>query len=305
VNELKGGGGGQRKKKFEVLKRRTMREAEGMRELLPWVLKALPAKTFPSSAQSTLYKTAAEMRRNPPAEARLQKAPRSEGKASRVDIATAAFLSIEPFHVVDESEAIVGRPQTVLRSWLTVLGTLGLDTSGTDALERLAPNQNPISYQEWDTLASRFRMGGRVRKGLQWEGCKGSGRGYPCGLWTLFHAAVQGAEEKAPAVLRVIRDYMAVFFKCEECAMHFAQEAHALEAEAVDHVSSVLWLWRIHNSVNTRTGPRYGVEPALYEYPSVDTCPDCRTAEGKWDEAKVLVFMRRIYSVATESREEL
>merc|ERR1711871_730358 len=162
------------------------------------------------------------------------------------------------------------------------------------ALDRLGPGQSPVTYQEWDSMVSRFRMRGRTRQRLEWDECQGAGRGYSCGLWTLFHTLVMAAKD-APQALRAIRGYMAAFFKCEECAQHFAQEANTLESHAKDHASSNLWLWQAHNKVNRRTGPRYGVAPGVIEYPTYESCPGCHK-DGKWVDSEVLQYLVRVYS---------
>ncbi|XP_010156327.1 PREDICTED: sulfhydryl oxidase 1, partial [Eurypyga helias] len=96
---------------------------------------------------------------------------------------------------------------------------------------------------------------------VTWVGCQGSEphfRGYPCGLWTVFHlltvqAARSGPDKELPLeVLSTMRCYVRHFFGCQECAQHF----EAMAAESMDRVAgreeAVLWLWSHHNEVNAR-----------------------------------------------------
>jgi thiol oxidase len=69
---------------------------------------------------------------------------------------------------------------------------------------------------------------------MEWQGCKGSSpqyRGYPCSLWTLFHALSVNAAAKDPAfvyggvssVANSMIGYVSQYFSCRECALHFAK----------------------------------------------------------------------------------
>ncbi|XP_054021332.1 sulfhydryl oxidase 1 [Dryobates pubescens] len=147
---------------------------------------------------------------------------------------------------------------------------------------------------------------------VTWVGCQGSERhfrGYPCGLWTLFHlltvqAAQNGPNKELPLeVLSTIRCYVRNFFGCQECAEHF----EAMAAKSMDQVASreeaVLWLWSHHNEVNARLAggdtedPKY---PKL-QWPPPDMCPQCHKEERgvhAWDESAVLTFLKAHFSPA-------
>ncbi|CAK9291525.1 unnamed protein product [Gordionus sp. m RMFG-2023] len=139
-----------------------------------------------------------------------------------------------------------------------------------------------------------------------WIGCKGSApslRGYPCGLWTLFHTLTAGLYLKlnnskiSPALsalqklepynlLVTIREFVRHYFSCHECSMNFARAASHLAPPltSANHVTSltnekddtnnvedvisdaesaVLWLWSTHNAVNERLA-RDASEDPLY-----------------------------------------
>lgn len=85
---------------------------------------------------------------------------------------------------------------------------------------------------------------------VHWSTCRGSDpdkRGYPCGLWNLFHTVFvdaaqtpgglagaalqavqwgkkgQGSGGEGQQLLVALRDFVAHFFTCKDCARHFVQ----------------------------------------------------------------------------------
>ncbi|XP_001602334.1 sulfhydryl oxidase 2 [Nasonia vitripennis] len=142
-----------------------------------------------------------------------------------------------------------------------------------------------------------------------WIGCKGSSptyRGYPCGLWTLFHtltvAAVEesnGLNDNVPPVLAAMHGYIKYFFGCAECSDHFQKMAERRKLfDTHDGKESILWLWRAHNEVNERLAGDDTEDPEhkKIQYPSAQHCPECKRPNGVWDENEVLKFLKRKYS---------
>ncbi|KFQ44019.1 Sulfhydryl oxidase 1, partial [Nestor notabilis] len=134
-------------------------------------------------------------------------------------------------------------------------------------------------------------------------------RGYPCGLWTIFHlltvqAAKSGPDKELPLeVLSIMRCYVRYFFGCQECAQHF----EAMAAESMDRVASrkeaVLWLWSHHNEVNARLAGGDTEDPKFpkLQWPPPDMCPQCHKEEQgvhAWDESAVLTFLKVHFSPA-------
>ena len=145
----------------------------------------------------------------------------------------------------------------------------------------------------------------------EWIGCKGSKpgfRGYPCGLWTLFHTLTvnfAGKHEEHPdmdvtQILGTIHGYVKNFFGCADCAEHFitmAAKNKIFEVNTADE--NILWLWRAHNEVNARLAGDDTEDPMYQkvQYPTSEQCPDCRDENtGDWDEARVLTYLKRKYS---------
>ncbi|XP_027514363.1 sulfhydryl oxidase 1 [Corapipo altera] len=147
---------------------------------------------------------------------------------------------------------------------------------------------------------------------VTWVGCQGSERhfrGYPCGLWTIFHlltvqAAKNGPDKELPLeVLSTMRCYVRNFFGCQECAEHF----EAMAAKSMDRVSSreeaVLWLWSHHNEVNARLAGGDTEDPKFpkLQWPPPDMCPQCHKEERgvhAWEEPAVVTFLKAHFSPA-------
>lgn len=146
----------------------------------------------------------------------------------------------------------------------------------------------------------------------EWMACRGSTprfRGYPCGLWTLFHtltvaAGAEGATTGADAgreVLDAVLGYVTHFFGCQECSRHFqdmAAKPGFAEVRGAD--DAVLWLWRAHNEANARLAGDVTEDPdhPKLQFPSPGRCPDCRGPGDAWKEDRVLVYLKRIYGDA-------
>ncbi|KFO75206.1 Sulfhydryl oxidase 1, partial [Cuculus canorus] len=145
---------------------------------------------------------------------------------------------------------------------------------------------------------------------VTWVGCLGTEphfRGYPCGLWTIFHlltvqAAQSGPDKELPLeVLSTMRCYIRHFFGCRDCAQHF----EAMAAESMDRVASrkeaVLWLWSHHNEVNARLAGGDTEDPKFpkLQWPPPDLCPECHREERgvhAWDEQAVITFLKARFS---------
>ena len=150
--------------------------------------------------------------------------------------------------------------------------------------------------------------------GSNWAACRGwrpTARGYPCGLWLLFHTLLARAPtpRHARQTLAAIRGYVEHFFGCSACATHFGALARGAEAgsgvgampvEADSADAPLLWMWRAHNAVNRRLNTTEGdavLDRSLrkLQWPAREQCPACRDATGEWREVAVASFLRRHY----------
>ncbi|XP_075415916.1 sulfhydryl oxidase 2 [Tenrec ecaudatus] len=209
----------------------------------------------------------------------------------------------------------------------------------TTLLAKLFPGRPPVTkllemLQEWlgslpldrvpynavlDLVNNKMRISGiSLTNHVKWVGCQGSRpelRGYPCGLWMLFHTltvqagahpealAGTGFEGAPQAVLQTLRAYVRTFFGCKECGEHFEEMAK----ESMDAVETpdqaVLWLWKKHNVVNSRLAGHPSEDPRFPKapWPTPDLCPACHEevrGVDSWDESQVLTFLKQHYSRA-------
>ncbi|NWV71392.1 QSOX1 oxidase, partial [Malurus elegans] len=147
---------------------------------------------------------------------------------------------------------------------------------------------------------------------VTWVGCQGSERhfrGYPCGLWTIFHlltvqAAQNGPDKELPQeVLSTMRCYVRNFFGCQECAEHFEAMAAKSMEKVASREESVLWLWSHHNEVNARLAGGDTEDPKFpkLQWPPPDMCPLCHKEElgvHAWVVPAVVVFLKAHFSPA-------
>lgn len=140
-----------------------------------------------------------------------------------------------------------------------------------------------------------------------WLGCRGSRpeyRGYPCSLWTMFHALTVFAELKKTSssdsceVLNSMAAYIKNFFTCSECANHFTEMASTISKNVTTHDDAILWLWAAHNKVNIRLAgdPTEDPKHKKIQFPSASACPQCRDDFGNWKTGSVLQFLKSMYT---------
>lgn len=126
-----------------------------------------------------------------------------------------------------------------------------------------SPNRNQTDAKNLHAIM-RAGSEGYLPPIQPWKSCAGSEkhlRGYPCGLWLLFHVLTVSEYSKPRpdnyvadyhSVLFAMREYVAHFFGCKYCAQHFRQMAETMSEGLRYPNSSVLWLWQAHNQVNER-----------------------------------------------------
>eukprot|EP00095_Tigriopus_kingsejongensis_P002549 maker-scaffold309_size213625-snap-gene-0.17 protein:Tk02549 transcript:maker-scaffold309_size213625-snap-gene-0.17-mRNA-1 annotation:"sulfhydryl oxidase 2" len=128
----------------------------------------------------------------------------------------------------------------------------------------------------------------------EWVGCRGSHpkyRGYPCALWTLFHAlSVNAVLQGDPAitkgkgvsaVAKAMTSYIHHFFSCRHCAQHFAHKVQTLGRLPKSPQDSIIWIWQIHNMANAKLKGDLTEDPVHPKiiWPSPALCPECRVPE--------------------------
>ncbi|CAJ1030287.1 Thioredoxin/Erv1 / Alr family, putative [Leishmania lindenbergi] len=153
-----------------------------------------------------------------------------------------------------------------------------------------------VSVADWQklVLSAGIPYQGTPRH-LRWKTCKGSSwryRGFPCGMWLLYHALTVNvvhadADNNNAEVLFIILDYARNFFSCDACRTHF------LRFQPEKDKDPVLQLWRFHNEVNRRLAEvKEGADPLVRKriFPGPRQCPACyRDAATSNDEERFVV----------------
>ncbi|XP_033728711.1 sulfhydryl oxidase 2-like [Pecten maximus] len=183
-----------------------------------------------------------------------------------------------------------------IHTWLVNVGD---EISGQDWLQRIDSFQTPETY-----LPER----------INWIGCAGSQpqyRGYPCGLWTLFHTLtvnayrIEGSNTNfnKASVLHAIAGYIKHFFGCSDCTKHFLKMAQNIDSEVKNSNDSVLWLWEKHNLANERLKTDFSTDPRhpKVQFPSEETCRQCHKVTSAqqivgWNMPELLKFLIGFYS---------
>jgi hypothetical protein len=159
--------------------------------------------------------------------------------------------------------------------------------------------------------------------------CMQHGSGYTCGLWQLFHIITIGlvewnvlsSMEESQMVVphqaaETIRNFVAEFFQCEECKVHFLNEYDSCghdrcnrlphdntDKDKSDWIQFPLWFYETHNGVNARLREermeRHEESPVTTPqdvlWPPMEACPKCWLSEGRWDEEAVYSYLRLEY----------
>uniref|UniRef100_A0A8C6T0L9 Sulfhydryl oxidase n=1 Tax=Neogobius melanostomus TaxID=47308 RepID=A0A8C6T0L9_9GOBI len=172
-------------------------------------------------------------------------------------------------------------------------------------------SRSEVSYDAFRALLDNTEQAPdtALPEGVRWVGCQGSQphfRGFPCGVWTLFHVltvqAMNSGASDGLVVLSAMRDYVHVFFGCRPCAEHFESMAQESLTEVSHSSTAVLWLWSRHNRVNNRLAGALSEDPYFpkIQWPSPEMCSVCHTVkvngDHKWDLDQVLVFLTSYFS---------
>ncbi|KAL0099235.1 hypothetical protein PUN28_020068 [Cardiocondyla obscurior] len=252
-------------------------------------------------------------------EEQLQSSRKTDDYLYQLDLESALHYSIN--HEIPLMKLIDGEKIQALQKFLTILAgyfPLRRNNVYLEVIHDVVDKKNAMTGEEFSQLAKTTEeemspvYSGAPR---QWIGCKGSTdsyRGYPCGLWTMFHMltvnfalehnkafVTQIVLRDPAAVLRAMYDYIRTFFGCADCAAHFVEMADRnkiFDVRSKDE--AVLWLWRAHNQVNARLSGDDTEDPAhkKIQYPAAEHCPACRYDNDSWNEEEVLRYLKAKYS---------
>ncbi|XP_035737253.1 sulfhydryl oxidase 2-like [Vespa mandarinia] len=233
----------------------------------------------------------------------------------QLDLENALRYSI--YHEVPMTKIIEGEKMEALKLYLNAIAKyfpMRYSSIFLDVIRDVINKKEKISGEEFIRLvrSTEEEMSPVYSGPQQWIGCKGSKetyRGYPCGLWTMFHMLTVnfGMENKDKThynpieVLRAMYGYIKNFFGCADCSRHFVEMASRNKIfEVQNGDDNILWLWKAHNEVNARLAGDETEDPEhkKIQYPSQDHCSECRYLNQTWNEAQVLYYLKRKYSYA-------
>ncbi|KAH9514560.1 Sulfhydryl oxidase 1 [Bulinus truncatus] len=180
--------------------------------------------------------------------------------------------------------------------------------------------QKSLTGEEWlEKIDSVQDKDNFLPSVIEWESCLGSSpiyRGYPCGIWTLFHVltvasylqhqkARPGDPGNPQEVLLAIKGYMKHFFGCQVCSKNFLSMADTIPNEVKSWKDEVMWLWSAHNKANKRLHTDISEDPEFpkVQFPPESLCGSCKKlsqsddgATMSWDADAVLDFLLDFYS---------
>ncbi|OTF70158.1 sulfhydryl oxidase-like protein, partial [Euroglyphus maynei] len=246
---------------------------------------------------------------------------------SYVDLHNALRYSLV-FEVVNGRRRFNGRQlQVIKRLFTTILHYFPFDNENVRRLFKRMTGWFSHKNDRLDVnkyLAAVKTADGFLKPLESWRHCNGSRpiyRGYPCGVWVLFHAMTvhefnltrmallnnkNDTTRKMlpePKVLPVMRDYIETFFTCAQCRHHFLNASSDLAGQLPYLNSSVLWLWTIHNQMNSRLSNDRDFTQDPYfvkvQFPTRTMCPNCMDDLGQYNEHRIMDFLQHYYSKST------
>ncbi|XP_066583966.1 sulfhydryl oxidase 2 [Prorops nasuta] len=185
------------------------------------------------------------------------------------------------------------------------------DSQFLNAVRDEIKNKTSITGREFkELIKSKEKLHPPYSGPGEWIACKGSSeqyRGYPCGLWTMFHTltvnfGIQSEynHNKDPAlILKAMYGYIKNFFGCADCSQHFVSMSEKNKLFGVRSGNeNILWLWRAHNEVNARLSGDETEDPEhkKIQYPTDERCSNCKYENGTWNERDVLRYLKHKYS---------
>ena len=154
-------------------------------------------------------------------------------KAHTVDLEKAVLYAIS--HEVAQHSSITSHTLQALQQLVTVLekyfpGRLEMRMLLRELQTWVTRHQDTIRGEDLARWFSDYQSQHGPGPHKDWVGCRGSEErygGYPCGLWSVWHALTvsqanlnQGDPKE---VLLAMKSFIKEFFGCRECARHFDQ----------------------------------------------------------------------------------
>ncbi|CAF1198762.1 unnamed protein product [Adineta steineri] len=233
-------------------------------------------------------------------------------KLSMVDLETA--LSYMLRREIPRIKEIQREAYDALLHWLTVLikyfpGREPVMTYLKNLLSKVDNQPNGITGKKFREFADintpeSYLPNNQVR----YQYCTGSlprYRGYPCGLWLLFHTLTVSQVQSEPKRMRIVeipsavKSFIKHFFGCRHCSDNFMKETSDFhQLDSGDKNSAIIYLWKIHNHVNKRLHGDETEDPKhpKVQFPSENLCSTCQSDDNNFDMTTTLNFLLKFYS---------
>lgn len=221
----------------------------------------------------------------------------------QIDLETALRSSLK--HEVATTREIAGEKLLALRNYLNViLKYFPLGPKAQTLLRQVKDHVNQAEVVQGADIARFLQNDDDAFSSPQnWLACQGTvagHRGYPCGLWKMFHYLTVNADEddEPRVVLEAMHGYVKNFFGCTDCSRHFQEmSARRNMNEVESHASAIMWLWMAHNEVNKRLSGDATEDPEFPKvpFPTKEHCPACRNSDNSWNYPEVLQYMKVVY----------
>jgi len=239
-------------------------------------------------------------------------------KVNTVDLEKAVLYAIS--HEVAQHSSITSHTLQALQQFVTVLrkyfpGRVEMMVFLRDLDSWVHRHQDTIRGEDLSQWFTSYQSQHGPGPHSHWVGCQGSEErygGYPCGLWSVWHALTVNQanfnQGDPKDVLLAMKGYIKEFFGCRECARHFDQAIEGgklIDEEVKSYNDAVLLLWRVHNKANLRLSGDISEDPVFPKlvFPSKEFCSSCYdgtvTGTNLWVEFhknQVIQFLKNLYS---------
>jgi len=232
------------------------------------------------------------------------------------DLEKAVIYSIS--HEVAQHSSIAGHTLETLQQYVTVLekffpARMEMSVFLRDLHSWVHMHQDTIRGEDLSSWIESYQGRHGIKANKDWIGCKGSENkfgGYPCGLWSVWHAMTINqanlAEGDPKEVMKAMKSFIQEFFGCRDCARHFDQaiEGGKVLDDIENYNDAILLLWKVHNKANLRLAGDISEDPVYPKlvFPTKEFCSSCYgslTGSNLWDEfdrTKVIEFLKNQFS---------
>ncbi|CAM2697009.1 unnamed protein product [Rotaria socialis] len=237
-------------------------------------------------------------------------------KISMIDFETA--LSYMFRREIPRIQEIRGEAYDALIHWLVVLikyfpGREPVMNYLKQLLSAVKEQSNGLTGKQFRELADLNTTSSYLpNNNFQYKYCAGSSpthRGYPCGLWILFHTLTVSQVQtelvqiNTIEILSAIKKFLKYFFGCRHCSENFMKETKDInQLDSNNKYAAVIYLWEIHNRVNKRLHGDIteDLQHPKIQFPPKSLCSNChltnKNSDSDFDESTILKFLLRYFS---------